>query len=314
MKKIFTMMMILGMAFMAFSQVSVTFNLDMSNTDYEERSEDLYYSGDFNGWATPGTDAAAKFAENSEGTFTVIFYDIMPGYTWNDFYRENEGGQGWGTNGEWSGAPTGIDAMVFVADEDIVFNSVWGDVFEVELGVDMNGEAGFNPANDSVFATNAGYVDEFEFIHMTDYDADGVYSAYWENVPQTHQPIIFAIITADADTIYEWSPADSLGTRIVYVEDDHIFDTYVFGNESGVGVHELETVQVSMFPNPSTGIYHVELDGVYNLMVMDITGKLVHTEVIDHNGMFDLSDQPKGMYIARFTSGQKVATQKILLK
>jgi hypothetical protein len=314
MKKIFTMMMILGLALMAFSQVQVTFNLDMTYTDFDEASEDLYYSGDFNDWATPGVDAAAKFAENVDGTFTVVFFDVMPGYTWNDFYRENEFGTGWGTNGEWPGAPTGIDAMVYVADEDIVFNSVWGEVFFMDLSVDMNGEAGFNPASDSVFATNDGYVDEFEFIHMTDPDADGIYSASWDSIPQMHLPIIFAYVTTDTDTIYEWSPVDSLGTRILIVEDFDIDDTYIFGNKSGVGVHEQETVQVSMFPNPSTGIYHVELDGVYNVMVMDITGKLIHREVIEYNGMFDLSDHPTGMYIVRFTSGQKVATQKILLK
>ncbi|MEN8157174.1 MAG: T9SS type A sorting domain-containing protein [Bacteroidota bacterium] len=324
MKRFYISMTMLVMALVTFAQVTVTINLDMTATDYDEATEDLYYSGDVIvpwgdesglGWATPGTKPELKFSDNGDGTFTLILDTIKPGYYYMDFYRENEGGEGWGTNGEWSGAPIGIDQLLYVGDEDMTYNSKWGAIYNMTLHVDMNSVDGFDPASDTVYYLDGGYT----MLHGTvlaDDDVDGIYTMALDSIPQGYRASIFGYGSMSDTVIAEWldTSVDLLCTRVLLIEDEDIESTFVFGNASGVGITKKEPAQVALFPNPSTGIYNVELDGVYDVMVLDITGKLVHTDVIEYNGMFDLSDHPTGIYIARFTSGHKVATQKILLK
>ena len=53
------------------------------------------------------------------------------------------------------------------------------------------------------------------------------------------------------------------------------------------------------------------------LTIMDASGRIVLEEIIqagELNKKYDLSSEPKGLYIARIQSGQNNLTQKILLR
>lgn len=315
---------------MSFAQVTVTINLDMLGTDYDESLEDLYYSGDVIvpwghesglGWAQPGTKPELKFSDNGDGTYTLVLDTIKPGWYWMDFYREDEGGTGWGTNGEWSGAPMGLDQNIYVGTEDVTFNSKWGDFHDLTLNVDMNDVTEFDAANDTVYFFDAGHT-KLNGTPLTDDDEDGIYTISWDSIPQAHYVTIFGYgsLNANPDEMtYEWADTTNelIGTRVITMEFEDLDKTYIFGEaEAWVpsSAKAQEVANVSLYPSISNGHLQYEVDGIYNLEIIDITGKVVYTDVIERIGSLDISDNHKGVYFARFISGNKVATHKIIIQ
>ncbi len=318
MKKFSTLMMMLMVASMSFAQVTVTINLDMNGTNYNESTEDLYYSGDINGWKTPGEDAAAKLNANGDGTYTVVLNSVMPGYTFNDFYRENQGGTGWGTNGEWSGAPLHIDQLIYVGLDDVTVNAKWGKMITAKFSVNMNGVANFNPSTDSVY-----FMIEDVFLNatpLTDSDANGIYSVVFDSLPQgLHLATVFAYGSLKKDappmTFETLDELPGLGNkRMVYLGNSDIDTTFVFGGLVGVK-NELPISNVLLYPNPSNGIITIAVEGQYSAEAFDVTGKLVYSKtLLEQNNTIDFTNNPKGLYLIRVTSGNNTTAQKVIIQ
>ena len=75
-----------------------------------------------------------------------------------------------------------------------------------------------------------------------------------------------------------------------------------------------------VFPNPTSGQFQVRIDQPVNaeLNVMDLTGRIVVTNKVEDNGTwqrsYDLSREPKGVYIVKVTSGGKVTASRLIIK
>ena len=86
-----------------------------------------------------------------------------------------------------------------------------------------------------------------------------------------------------------------------------------------VSVNSLETPTfgVSVYPNPSNGITNIEFDrnGNYELMLMDITGKLMlQTSIRGNRYVLNADNLSKGIYLLRIADeANNIATQKITL-
>jgi len=80
-----------------------------------------------------------------------------------------------------------------------------------------------------------------------------------------------------------------------------------------------EVQEVIVYPNPTTGSFEVRLPdlGIVDVVVTDVTGKMVDSEHIntnEHNRVnFDLSDQAPGVYFIKVTNSKKVTQTKLLL-
>lgn len=75
----------------------------------------------------------------------------------------------------------------------------------------------------------------------------------------------------------------------------------------------------NVYPNPSTGSVNITLlqDGVNNIRVTDVTGRIVENVMIDKSQTsytMNLSDQPKGMYIIHCSTGNGDAVSKLILQ
>lgn len=89
-----------------------------------------------------------------------------------------------------------------------------------------------------------------------------------------------------------------LALLIVANEVSGTITTYELG--IGVGLDEgYPTVEESIYPNPSNGIFNTTYEGNYNVYNLD--GKLVKT--IQAHTVIDLSDQPNGIYIIKNEEG-----------
>lgn len=84
-----------------------------------------------------------------------------------------------------------------------------------------------------------------------------------------------------------------------------------------LATNEFGTVaQIQMWPNPSTGIVRIATESPVNVVISDISGKVVFTmNEVSNDTQLNLSSLQKGIYLAKMTSSEGVEqTQKIVLK
>ena len=74
--------------------------------------------------------------------------------------------------------------------------------------------------------------------------------------------------------------------------------------------------QIKMWPNPSTGIVRIATENPVNVVITDISGKVVFTmNEVSNETQMNLSSLQKGIYLAKMTTNEGVEqTQKIVLK
>jgi len=90
-----------------------------------------------------------------------------------------------------------------------------------------------------------------------------------------------------------------------------------------VSVAEKETTKLSVYPNPSTGIFNVQVpaitSGIATIQVFDASGRKVYsTEVSagsgNQNKQINLSNQPKGNYVVKMNLDGKLFTEKVVVE
>jgi hypothetical protein len=83
---------------------------------------------------------------------------------------------------------------------------------------------------------------------------------------------------------------------------------FAFHNYRPVGISKDNVNStVNIYPNPSTGLYTVNVKSLYNVNVYDITGKLVSTSTVNTaNNTIDLTSQPSGMYFIKLVGANTI--------
>ncbi|MBP5457875.1 MAG: T9SS type A sorting domain-containing protein, partial [Paludibacteraceae bacterium] len=76
---------------------------------------------------------------------------------------------------------------------------------------------------------------------------------------------------------------------------------------------------LSVYPNPSTGVFTVDFGGDNadnkTLRIFDLAGKIIYeVDILGKEASIDLSDQEKGIYFMQSISNGKTNVQKIILK
>ncbi len=324
MKKFSTLMMMLLIASMTYAQVTVTINIDMSSSTFNPTTENLYYSGDINGWATPGEDASAKLNDTGSGIYQVVFSSVMPGYTWNDFYPLTKGTTGW-PDIEWSGVPLGIDQMIYIGTENVTVNAKWGKVVTAKLSIDMTGVADFDPVTDTVYFMNE-YV-SLDATPLTESSVSGVYSVVFDSLPQgIHLATAFAYGSYDAgDLTYETLPVmPGLEVmdheyRMVYMEGADVNLSFVFGNEMvGLSKPLSADKNIVVYPNPVTNELKVTMPAgnkFTSVSIFNLIGKQVYKgQMNSGKGSINVSSLSSGLYTIHVSNGKETLSQKFIKK
>lgn len=85
--------------------------------------------------------------------------------------------------------------------------------------------------------------------------------------------------------------------------------------EIGISESAMETNNVSIFPNPSNGIFNVTAKAVnMNIEVVDILGNVVKKMNVNNNrAQVDLSNQNTGVYFIRVTANEVTSAHKVIL-
>ena len=91
----------------------------------------------------------------------------------------------------------------------------------------------------------------------------------------------------------------------------------------GVGFEETLVENLSIYPNPTTGMLNVKFDaekeGDVQVKLVSINGQVIFNEIMSassgqYNNSFDISDQAKGIYLLSIISEKEKIDRKIVLK
>ncbi len=97
------------------------------------------------------------------------------------------------------------------------------------------------------------------------------------------------------------------------------FDYHV----DGVGVTETVVENLSIYPNPTTGLLNISFDaekqGEMNVKLISVNGQVIFNKEISavtgqYNYSFDISDRAKGVYLLSIISNNEKIDRKIVLK
>ena len=111
---------------------------------------------------------------------------------------------------------------------------------------------------------------------------------------------------------YAWNSEAPTGTFSI----DNV--NFIGSSTLATGITEKNKSSVSIYPNPSTGLFTADLSGLSEkstITVYDIIGNVILTKeaASNTNQSIDLSNQANGSYFIRITNDTGVITKKIIL-
>ncbi len=79
------------------------------------------------------------------------------------------------------------------------------------------------------------------------------------------------------------------------------------------GISE-QNAAYSIYPNPGNGLFNIQIDGQYNIMVSNAHGQRVMDTNINGSTVLDLSKQPNGIYFIHFTNQTSTLIEKVIIR
>ncbi len=167
--------------------------------------------------------------------------------------------------------------------------------------------------------TNAGQ--NFALIEPTIYDFNAIIFTDDLNGYVAGQQEIFQTTDGGGSWIEMYYP-NANGMKDIFVTtDDRVMyavgdNGAIIKNVNTIGIENWGEEMVFLYPNPSSGIIYLGLEGNYDVLLMDINGRILHewSLVEADNGKMDISDLSDGQYILRFTKAGKNSFGRIVVK
>lgn len=113
--------------------------------------------------------------------------------------------------------------------------------------------------------------------------------------------------------------ASQNGNYAVQVSNGTCVDTSACMPINSVGLNELSTGLIRIYPNPSEGVFNLVFTDeveVFTYSVQDIGGRIVKSEanITGKTSAIDLSKEPKGFYFLRVANGENSEVFKLILE
>lgn len=81
-----------------------------------------------------------------------------------------------------------------------------------------------------------------------------------------------------------------------------------------VSINNVENIEFTVYPNPGNGVFHIETDGTYQLLIYNAIGNIVKTSTVNNKTKIDLTNQSTGIYFIKILSDNVASTQRIILE
>ena len=89
-------------------------------------------------------------------------------------------------------------------------------------------------------------------------------------------------------------------------------DNVTVAGQSTIGINTIDAQGINVFPNPSNGVFNINVENNYNLEVFDITGRVINTRTLTGNTSIELNTS--GVYFLRFSNEKGSFTQKVIVQ
>ena len=122
------------------------------------------------------------------------------------------------------------------------------------------------------------------------------------------------VISPWNNRLYYHSETDEEDGGYFELSEKEICYTSVLVSVNPVSINELNN-DFEIYPNPSTGVYHLQFGEELNnaeITITDISGKIIYQNTI--NGIIDISDNADGIYFLTIKSENKVFNSKLILR
>jgi hypothetical protein len=111
--------------------------------------------------------------------------------------------------------------------------------------------------------------------------------------------------------------ATTNGNYSVEITTGNCVDTSACENITGVGINEIETKGLAIYPNPTSNSFNVNFDninGAINYSVTSIEGRVIKQQqhVTEKSIQIDLSNENKGIYFIKVENREFINTYKIV--
>lgn len=157
------------------------------------------------------------------------------------------------------------------------------------------------------------------------YDGEGEVTAAVSGTPISSGDMV-----AEGDTVWFYAnPADNYLTNdwylngssttitsdtVYYADLDMDIDLQAEFILDDEGINELTSAELNVYPNPSTGLFNIDIKGTYEVSIVSITGQIVYSNTFTNNAVLNLSEQPAGIYFLRLKTDNKVINKRIIIE
>ncbi len=142
----------------------------------------------------------------------------------------------------------------------------------------------------------------------------------WDAVENAEEYVVRRngeLVSTQASTEFSENVSDEIVTYTVVAKrgNNYSMPSFVIVNPSNsAGVNIVEHVKnVSLYPNPTSGILYVELDKTFDVVVYNYQGQVVMRNY-DNNGRIDMSDLSTGVYFVEIRSDNDVMIEKVIVQ
>jgi len=296
------------------------------------------YNGNGNTGGTAPTDANDYF-ENDNVTVLGAGDLVKEGYTFN----------GWNTAVDGSGTTYAAAATMTMPASNVTLYAQWS---KATYNITYNADGGThsNPANFTITdlpltltdANKEGYTFEGWFLESTfatkvtqittignqalyakfnaityniTYNADGGTHSNPANFTITDLPLTLTDASKSGSFSFDgWFLESTFATKVTQITTTGNKELFAKFN-STVGINEIATTQVKIFPNPTNGMINIELNNsnVQQITVSDIAGKeLIVKTRLKQNETIDLSELNNGVYFIHIKTDKGISTSKVV--
>lgn len=137
--------------------------------------------------------------------------------------------------------------------------------------------------------------------------------------PEDFTTVLFSETGASDDFVQRGWNLANFGGQTIYIAfhnisvaggDAILFDDIYVG--TGVGIEDVDNVNVSVYPNPANDVLNIEGEGIQEVELMDVNGRTVMTTA--NAGSLNISNLASGIYVVRVITNNGISTQKIVKK
>ncbi len=327
------------------------FKVDYSYSNGLLTNGNMYsWDADLNAWELIIKEEFTYDAQNRLATIVSL---VDNNGTWEQEYKEevtyNDAGYAYlWMDYDWNSTmslwiPYSKDEDFFDANGDVEMNlqsdwdemmSVWIDLYKNEYTYDANHQMltdTYSEFDEMTMQWVVWFKDEYSYDEhgnstvLISSDWDGSDWLLWSK-----EEIAFDYSVPNDEVVYPYEYGYSefshklVGINYYFWDGSWLNDEeYVFyySEKDVSGIVDISSSEVSVYPNPSTGIFTVELKSLEQqatISILDFSGRVLEQEEVSNmtnfKKSFDLSDYSKGVYLLKINNGANSDYQKIVIQ